>query len=385
MKKAVTSGLSSLHERLITIFSKYSEEELRIQYHPDLSQLGWHLAHIAFTEQYWLREIVLGDNSKTAGLHQSYFPEMIEKNNRGALPGITDFEQIHSGFSEVEILSSELSMEQHKHPLLKDDYIGWFLLQHGQQHLETMQMALHQKALRSGNETDRTARPFEAKEPALPEKSFNRGNYEIGASNVLARDNEQPLHEVKLSSYKISEKPVTNAEYLGFMQADGYKQERFWNRAGWQWMSDSNCCGPEYWLPDAEGSWQVMVVEEWADIDPDSAVSGLSWYEADAFARYANCRLPHEHEWEAAVKADSDLRRSVGSAWEWCANTFFPYHDFTAFPYERYSTPWFNNDHYLLKGSSPFSGETVCNPSFRNFYQPEKRHVFAGVRLASDA
>jgi len=85
------------------------------------------------------------------------------------------------------------------------------------------------------------------------------------------------------------------------------------------------------------------------------------------------------------MNAEPALLHSTGGAWEWCANTFFPYEGFTAFPYERYSSPWFDENHYVLKGRSPFSGETVCQPSFRNFYQPEKRHIFAGLRLASDA
>ncbi len=85
------------------------------------------------------------------------------------------------------------------------------------------------------------------------------------------------------------------------------------------------------------------------------------------------------------MRAEPALMHSTGTAWEWCANTFFPYEGFRAFPYERYSCPWFDDGHYTLKGSSPYSGATVSQPSFRNFYQPEKRHIFAGLRLASDA
>ena len=81
---------------------------------------------------------------------------------------------------------------------------------------------------------------------------------------------------------------------------------------------------------------------------------------------------------------DSTLWNTTGQTWEWCANTFYPYNGFQAFPYERYSRPWFDENHYTLKGGSPFTGKSIRRRSFRNFYQPDKRHIFAGVRLASD-
>ena len=131
------------------------------------------------------------------------------------------------------------------------------------------------------------------------------------------------------------------------------------------------------------------VKEGAADIDPDVPVSGLNWYEADAYAHYAGARLPHEIEWESAMKTEggkgaTELWDTTGQAWEWCANTFYPYDGFKAFPYSRYSTPWFDDQHFTLRGSSPFTGEATRRPSFRNFYQPGKRHIFAGLRLASD-
>lgn len=377
-------GLVALHERLINQFSSCSEKDLRIQYHPELSPLGWHLGHIAFIEQYWLREIVLGDNSRTADLHQYFFPEMIDKSVRGELPGITDFLQLQNDFSGSENLLSELLSGNLKHPLLENGYIGWFLLQHGQQHLETMQMALHQKSLNARSASTVMARTFASQKPVSPAIAFSEGLYEVGSSTVLACDNEQPVHEVRLSSFQISEKPVNNAEYLGFMLAAGYENKNYWSRAGWLWISGADITAPEYWLHDGSGNWQVMSVEGVSEIDADAAVSGLSWYEADAFARYAGHRLPHEHEWEVAMKADSALLHSTGKVWEWCANAFFPYRGFRAFPYERYSAPWFDNNHYTLKGNSQFTGETVCRASFRNFYQPDKRHIISGLRLACD-
>ncbi|MCK5359924.1 MAG: DinB family protein, partial [Gammaproteobacteria bacterium] len=116
----IAERLSALHDRLIKQFSSFSEKDLRTQYHPDLSQLGWHLNHIAFIEQYWLREVVLGDDSRTKNHHREYFPEMIERASRGQLEDLTDFNQLRTYFSESEKLWAELSTGKNEHHLLKN-------------------------------------------------------------------------------------------------------------------------------------------------------------------------------------------------------------------------------------------------------------------------
>lgn len=378
----IVKKLSALHKSLITQYSSYSEQDLRTQYHPDLSQLGWHLNHIAFIEKYWLREIVLGDDGRTKGLHQDFFPELIQKSKRGNLPAIADFEQLQADFSDAESLLSQLSSSADEHPLMKNDYLGWFLIQHTEQHMETMQMVLQQRVMTEVTDAVFTAQYFEALDPIVPGLVIAAGEYEIGSDDILACDNEQPVHAVSLPEFLFSTRMVSNAEYLGFMQAGGYRKREYWSDDGWQWVMDCQCMAPEHWQQDDDGNWYSLLIRGQSDIEAGSAVTGLSWYESDAFARYAGCRLPHECEWEAAMKSDSTLMLTTGQAWEWCVNTFFPYKGFQAFPYKRYSTPWFDNLHYVLKGCSPYSGESVRGPSFRNFYQPGKRHIFAGLRLA---
>lgn len=378
----IVDRLSTLHNRLIDNFSTYSEQDLRTQYHPDLSQLGWHLTHIGYIEQYWLREVVLADDSRTKGFHQFFFPELIDRAKRGSLPALANFEQLQADFTDAEKLLSQLLADRHDHPLLINDYLGWFLIQHAEQHLETMQMVLQQRAVTSITEAAITAMPFNAIDPVLPPIAIAGGEYQIGSDAVLACDNEQPVHAETLSVFSISEKPVSNAEFLAFIQAEGYQRAEFWTSNGWQWNMNCQHLAPEFWQQDNAGNWYTLSADGQCDIDADAAVSGLNWYEADAFARYAGCRLPHEFEWEAAIKSEPALLASTGQAWEWCANAFFPYQGFKAFPYQRYSTPWFDHRHYVLKGSSPYSGESVRQPSFRNFYQADKRHIFAGLRLA---
>lgn len=389
MNQSLQSRLASLHRQLVNDFSSLSEAELCTQYHPDLSQLGWHLAHIAFIEQYWLYEVVLGDDSRTAARHDKFFPELIDKPSRGELQGITDMQRLQKDFSESEKCFSRLQANPPPHHLLKNDYIGWFLLQHGEQHYETMQMVFSQKALADLSSGEFEAAGFDAAEPVLPGIPVAAGNFEVGCDDVQSCDNERPLHTVQLQSAMLGAQPVSNAEYLGFIDSDGYQRKELWSLNGWQWKRENRISAPEFWRQDKRGAWYQVTKQGDADIDPDLPVSGLSWYEADAFARYAGARLPHETEWESAMKAESEegvtaLWDSTGQAWEWCANTFYPYDGFKAFPYTRYSTPWFDGQHFTLRGSGPFTGEATRRPSFRNFYQPGKRHIFSGLRLASD-
>ena len=338
---------------MVAGFSVIPEQDLRTRYHPDLSQLGWHLMHVAFIEQYWLREIVLADDSRTKGLQEYYFPELIKKDERGNLPAITDFEQLQGDFSDTETLWQQLSSSGNNHPLLSNGYLGWFLVQHGEQHAETMHMVLYQRALTAVTESLYTARHFDAMDPVFPSRVIAGGGYEAGSDNILACDNEQPVHTVLLPAYMIAAKPVSNAEYLGFMQDGGYQQPQFWSEDGWQWVSDCQHIAPEHWQQDDLGNWYMLTADGQCDIEAGKAVFGLSWYEADAFARYAGCRLPHEFEWEIAMKQDPELLSSTGQAWEWCANIFFPYPGFKAFPYQRYSTPWFDSNHYLSERKQP--------------------------------
>jgi iron(II)-dependent oxidoreductase len=382
--------LQAFHHQLLEEFSPCSETVLRTQYHPDLSQLGWHLSHIAFVEHYWLNEVIMADDSRTRDSHEMFFPELIEKASRGQLAGITDMQRLADDFKASESMLDELLSKPQRHSLLSDGYIGFFLLQHGQQHRETMHMVLKQKVFQDTSAGDFEAVAMEALEPLQPDAYVTEGEYPIGTDAVGSCDNEQPLHGTSLSACSISTRPVSNAEYLGFIINQGYERKELWTEKGWEWKLRTAVRAPEYWISSSAGNWYTVSPASPVDLCAADAVSGLSWYEADAFARYADNRLPHENEWECAMKTacnsnNSKLWASTGSAWEWCANTFYPYPEFRAFPYQRYSTPWFDGGHFVLRGSSPYSGHTVRTPTFRNFYQPDKRHVNAGLRLAADA
>ena len=165
---------------------------------------------------------------------------------------------------------------------------------------------------------------------------------------------------------------MTNGAYIAYIEAAGAEP-------------------PLYWERDDSGDWLSAAMGRRAPIDPDRPVIHVSWPEADAFARWAGKRLPSEAEWEAAALAartSSDATLGLpgtGQVWEWTSSDFLAYPGFEAFPYREYSEVFFGDEYKVLRGSSWATHPRVARPSFRNWDLPQRRQIFAGVRLAEDA
>ena len=356
------------------------EESYRRQYHPDLSPLGWHLGHCTFIECFWLQEVILQDHRHTSPVTALYTPTLTPKPARGRqlphpealLHWVRDMQSLN-----LETLTSG-TLPLHEHPLMQGDYLLHFLVQHYSQHYETMLMVLTQRAL--GEDCgDFRAAAFEARRPEPQRIHIQPGHYRVGGKPPGACDNELPAQQATLGPYSIARQPVSNSEYLAFMNDGGYSRQELWTADGWQWLQQSRVAAPEHWRRDAAGNWYGIGVRGAYELDGTDVLHGISRHEAAACANWAGGRLPHEHQWEMACRLHR-LEQS-GRAWEWCDNTFYPYEGFRPFPYDDYSQPWFDNNHYVLRGGSLYTRPAVRHSSFRNFYQPDKRHVFAGLRL----
>jgi gamma-glutamyl hercynylcysteine S-oxide synthase len=374
--------LRGVHNRLRSLALPLEDDELRQQYHPELSPLGLHLGHCCFIENFWLREGVQGDDSKTAHLHDLYFPEQSPKPERGGrLPEkerlLTQTLEDHE---QNLLLLSGMAEPLEENQLLNDDYLPFFLIQHHAQHYETMLMILTQRAFSRHRYNFFPDKCLTAKTPANDFVSLPECTYPVGGSLPLAFDNELPSHTPELKAFSIRRTPVSNAEFLGFIEAGGYEHREYWSDLGWKWKQENDLSCPEHWRQDARGWWYGLSEEGPFELDPDEPLHGINYYEAEAFASFANARLPLEHEWEAAQQLH--VLQKTGMAWEWSKNTFAPYDNYIAFPYDRYSKAWFDDEHYVLKGGSRYTRPIIKRPSFRNFYNPDKRHIFAGCRLA---
>ena len=358
-------------EAAIACVLQLPPDTIHAQLHPELSPAAWHLGHMGAVENFWVQEQVAGQPLTQAD-KALWFPELTPKRERAArLPALAE---IIARIRADHAHNRALLRAGGAHPLLAENYLPHFLLQHHAQHVETLQQIRLQHWRQSVSNL--TGPIIEPHAPARQFIEVPPVAFEAGNAGVEAFDNECPRHRVALAPYAIAVHAVTNGEYLEFMQAGGYRERRYWSDAGWAWRQDARVDAPCYWRATQQGFCGPEGVTD------DSAIVGISYHEAEAFAHYAGARLPHEHEWEYAA---SNGLIVCGRAWEWCANAFYPYPGFKPFPYVGYSQPWFDGAHQTLRGASSFTPACLRRATFRNFYPRAHRHVLAGVRLAASA
>ena len=220
------------------------------------------------------------------------------------------------------------------------------------------------------------ARALPAPPPALV---FDAGPWRLGseAGTGFAFDNELGAHEVTLGAAGIDAQTVRWAEFLPFVEAGGYAQDRWWTEAGQRWRLASSASAPRYlrrdghaWLQWRHGRWQALVMGE--------AACHLSYFEVEAWCRWAGRRLPDEAEWErAACSRPADFR--WGDVWEWTASAFAPYPGFQPHPYVDYSAPWFDG-RPVLRGASFMTQPRLRHPRYRNYFPAQRNDVPAGFR-----
>jgi ergothioneine biosynthesis protein EgtB len=228
----------------------------------------------------------------------------------------------------------------------------------------------------------------------------------VGATEEkFSFDNERPRHEVTLAPFSLASRPVSAGEYLEFMDDGGYQNPRHWLADGWDLVRRENWCAPLYWeLAGVE--WRMMTLEGMRDVDPHEPVCHLSYFEADAYATWAECRLPTEFEWEHATRAENlrgnflesdtlhpraakrstdeeSLMQTFGDVWEWTSTPYAAYPGYQ--PYSRelgeYNGKFMVNQ-LVLRGGSCATPETHVRRTYRNFYYPNQRWMFSGLRLA---
>ena len=354
--------------------------ERRCMHHKDLSPLLWHLGHLLYMEQQWIGERLAGlaHDARRARLFR---PDGLRKRERGAR--MPDLDELTRDWTDwegrcVELLGVAESAHP-DHPLLAGDFLLHFLIQHHGQHLETMHQMLAARALALDTGDFVPLRALVAKALSVDYHTWPGGSCEIGDDNRHHYDNERPRHVLSVPAFAIAEYPVSNAAYLGFMEAGGYHDDRYWTCEGRRWRESAGAEAPWHWRRNRHGSWYGVDHSGAFELSPTAPVAGLSAYEARAFARYACARLPHEVEWELGVRMG--LLQDTGQVWEWCDNRFYAYPGFRAFPYRGYSMPWFDGAHTTLRGASSISDASIQRPTFRNFHTADKRHISAGIRL----
>ncbi|MFE6955943.1 ergothioneine biosynthesis protein EgtB [Streptomyces sp. NPDC057696] len=426
LRERARTALLTARERTTLLTSCVEGPELTAQHSPLMSPLVWDLAHIGNQEEQWLLRAVAGREAMRPEIDPLYDAFEHPRSERPKLPLLAPKEA--RGYA-AEVRGRALDVLEstpfHGTRLTEAGFAFGMIAQHEQQHDETM-LITHQ--LRAGApaltapDPDPVSPAFRGpSEVLVPGGPFTMGT----TTEPWSLDNERPAHARLVPPFHIDTAPVTNGAYLAFMDDGGYDNSRWWTPEGWALVRDNGLRSPLFWRREA-GQWLRRRFGVTEVVPPDEPVMHVSWYEADAYARWAGRRLPSEAEWEKAARfdpasgrsmrypwGDADptperanlgqrhlrpapagsypagesplgVRQLIGDVWEWTSSDFLPYPGFAAFPYREYSEVFFGPDHKVLRGGSFAVDAVACRGTFRNWDYPVRRQIFAGFRTARD-
>jgi iron(II)-dependent oxidoreductase len=345
-------ALEAARDRTYALIAHLEDSDLERVIDPILSPLVWDLGHIAAYEDLWLNHRLAGRPLLRPDLAELYDAFETPRAVRGDLELLTG-SALRQYLGDVRARTLEAPVG--------DGLLHELVVRHELQHTETMLQAM---AL-GGLMPDRCGPSPAGSGDGLQLVDVDGGPTWLGApAEGFSYDNERPRHGVDLPAFRIARGPVTNATWLRFAEGGGYERREWWSDEAWAWKE-------EYDITHHEGSRIGR---------PQAPVVGVSWFEADAFARAHGLRLPTEAEWEKA--ATSGQLEDLGSVWEWTASAFMPYPGFRAHPYREYSEPFFGDRYRVLRGWSFATSPRVASVQFRNWELPQRRQLFAGVRVA---
>jgi ergothioneine biosynthesis protein EgtB len=402
-----------------------SAEDAAAQSMPDASPTKWHLGHTAWFFETFVLGLLPGFRAHSndyAFMFNSYYESLgarIARHQRGLLtrPSLDEVYAYRRTMTErvatlLEKLEADVVPPEMRAATLERIELG---IQHEQQHQELILTDI--KHLLSFNPTfpayhsstngsacyDTAPRPTPA---PLGYRSVAGGLVSIGSSGEgFAFDNEGPEHLTHLGPYRLATRLVSNAEYLEFMRDGGYDRPELWLSDGFRWKSDHGVRAPLYWHEPASATPQVFTLAGLVWLQPDEPVCHVSFYEADAYARWAGARLATEAEWEHTAAGrrsagnlldtcryhpraptSADDTQFYGDAWEWTQSAYAPYPGYRPLPgaLGEYNGKFMCNQ-MVLKGGSCATPADHIRASYRNFFPPDARWQFTGIRLAQDA
>jgi len=429
----VADLLTEARSRTLLLVAPLSEEDLRLPHSPLMSPIVWDLGHIAHFEEVWLLEkLESAPELDGEGLRGIYDPFRNPRSVRSELPlpSLPECLDYLGGIrrSVLEGLDRPVSNPGSER-LLEEGFVFRLVLQHEYQHNETILQTLQLKRGEPYSAPRAVGEP-PGPDPDAPEPGTM---IRVPGGQVLhgtddrstAYDNERPRHGVELAPFWLDAHPVTNAEYLEFMADGGYRRRELWSQEGWASLREMELEHPAYWTEQGTG-WDVRRMDRTTPVSLDEPVCHVGYWEADAYARWAEKRLPTEFEWEAAATWDFDAgakqrypwgdeaptpRRAnldallfhpapvgsfplgvspvgawgmMGDVWEWTATTFHGYPGYETFPYPEYSEVFFGDEYYVLRGGSWATRPGAVRGTFRNWDYPVRRQIFSGFRCARD-
>ncbi len=368
-------AMGSARERTLTLVSALTDEQLERVHSPIMSPLVWDLGHIAAYEDLWLAHRFGGLPLLRPELAALYDAFETPRAIRGEIEALRPAAAL-AFMSEVSERTAAIIAARG----VGDGVLCEMVLRHELQHSETMRQTMAIAGLLGAAERARVGEPLDPREPREPREPpagwllIPAGEFEMGApAGGFAYDNERPRHVVHVRAFRIARRPVSNGSWMRFSEGGGYERREWWSREGWAWKEEHD----------------ITHHREIATGHPEAPACHVSWFEADAFARAHRARLPTEAEWEKAATWTQQPRgeelAGVGRVWEWTDSYFDGYPGFVPHPYREYSQVFFGEAYRVLRGGSWATHPRVASASFRNWDLPQRRQIFAGVRLAREA
>ncbi len=414
----IAAALEDARARTLALVADLTDDQLIGPHLAIVNPLLWEIGHVAWFQERWTRRHLRGEPSLIERSDDLYNSAEVAHDTRWdlRLPSRGDTQ----GYMRrvLDDVLAHLSDE----PSDDERYFHLLALFHEDMHAEAF--AYTRQTLRYPAPGPEVFGPPRTPAPGVAfggDVEVEGATFELGArrGEPFVFDNEQWAHPVTVEPFAIARTAVSQGQFLDFVEDGGYARRELWSDAAWAWRSAKQARHPVHWRPEGDG-WRRRAYDRWVPLEDSLPVVHVSWFEADAYCRWAGRRLPTEAEWELAASTPaktrypwgddpsaedranldgryggpvpvgalpdggtpSGLRQMLGNVWEWTATDFGPYPGFAPGPYKEYSEPWFG-DHKVLRGGCWATRFRMLRNTWRNFYTPDRRDVWAGFRTCA--